>query len=392
VLAYLDVAIGFVTVMLGMSLIITALTQAIMAILGMRGWDLKRGLEELVTRAAPSLEAKKKKLAAAMLKHPLVSDSVLGGAGFWRLANAIKREELIPILDDVLKRGMIPGLNVKSVAELGANEREAFEQWFDSTMARVSQWFVMHSRWVAVALAVLLAFATHLDASDLLARLSREPETRARLVAMTNTLLDQTPAAVDATRKVSAVYYTTLQAIIDKSPERFTGDKPVSEAIRSRSDAVLWIRQHAKEGVDQAALVKEFNDAVEKALGSELDQALDRMTTVKADLDRTGLSLIPTAAHLDSCGLFGFGHGPAHFGGIIASILLLTLGAPFWFNTLKSLSSLKPVVAQVASGEQPAPGATGAGAQAQARAREFAAALPARPLAPAPPARLPLLP
>jgi hypothetical protein len=35
-----------------------------------------------------------------------------------------------------------------------------------------------------------------------------------------------------------------------------------------------------------------------------------------------------------------------HFWGTLASAALLSLGAPFWFNMLKDLSSLRPVLAK----------------------------------------------
>jgi hypothetical protein len=34
-----------------------------------------------------------------------------------------------------------------------------------------------------------------------------------------------------------------------------------------------------------------------------------------------------------------------HFWGVLASAALLSMGAPFWFNTLKTLSNLRPVLA-----------------------------------------------
>jgi hypothetical protein len=41
-----------------------------------------------------------------------------------------------------------------------------------------------------------------------------------------------------------------------------------------------------------------------------------------------------------------------HFWGILFSAGLLSLGAPFWYNALKSLSALKPVVANKEAQEQ----------------------------------------
>ena len=37
--------------------------------------------------------------------------------------------------------------------------------------------------------------------------------------------------------------------------------------------------------------------------------------------------------------------GWSHFFGVLTSAVLLSLGAPFWFNMLKTLSNLRPVLA-----------------------------------------------
>jgi hypothetical protein len=44
----------------------------------------------------------------------------------------------------------------------------------------------------------------------------------------------------------------------------------------------------------------------------------------------------------------------SHLGGVVLSIALLSLGAPFWFNLLRSLSNLRPVLATKDSQEQQA--------------------------------------
>jgi len=44
-----------------------------------------------------------------------------------------------------------------------------------------------------------------------------------------------------------------------------------------------------------------------------------------------------------------------HFWGILASAALLSLGAPFWFNMLKTLSNLRPVLANKEQQERQAP-------------------------------------
>ena len=80
----LDVALAFVTVMLAVSLIIMSLTQAVAAVLGLRGARLRRGLCELIKQAAPRLAerivATQKTLdefVDNVLQHGLISDSAV---------------------------------------------------------------------------------------------------------------------------------------------------------------------------------------------------------------------------------------------------------------------------------------------------------------------------
>jgi len=46
----------------------------------------------------------------------------------------------------------------------------------------------------------------------------------------------------------------------------------------------------------------------------------------------------------------------AHWLGILASASFLSLGAPFWFNLLKRLSNLRPILAQRQERESQAQG------------------------------------
>ena len=72
-LELLDVAIGFATVMLAVSLIIMSLTQAISSVLALRGAKLRKGLCQLIEQTAPSLKAHAEALSRDIVSHPLVS-------------------------------------------------------------------------------------------------------------------------------------------------------------------------------------------------------------------------------------------------------------------------------------------------------------------------------
>ena len=120
----LDTLIAFAVVMLGISLIITILTQIISAALGLRGSNLLWGLEALFKQLAPGLEAAglaPRDLAKEILHDESISDSLFSRAenmrlvgpivkflnarpvtawlmDRWRYATAIRPEELVRVL------------------------------------------------------------------------------------------------------------------------------------------------------------------------------------------------------------------------------------------------------------------------------------------------------
>lgn len=336
----LDIAIGFATIMLGVSLMITTLTQALLALMDMRGRNLRNGLRHLLENVAPDLRTRAQDLGERIVRHPLISDSATG-RGLWGRATALTRDELLPILDDVLKdSGVKPG----GLADLAEEQRRAITQWFDSAMSRTSQWFVMYSRWVTVALAVVVAFALHLDSLAMLQQLRSDRDVRSRLQAISGTLLEQSPGIVAQTERVRDAYVEILGGLVQRERGRFRQGATLEPHDRpeSREQALRWIEDRASTPEDTAVLGADFTRTLDARLQNDLQRALDRFNSTRADLAATGLTIFPgndhTYADLSVAG--------PHFWGILASILLLSLGAPFWFNVLKNLSSLRTVVAQ----------------------------------------------
>ena len=75
---HLDAVIAFVVLMLVASLFITAATQVVVSLLGLRGVNLQRGLVDLFETAYPDQEARRwaKEIARRVLRHPTISDSI----------------------------------------------------------------------------------------------------------------------------------------------------------------------------------------------------------------------------------------------------------------------------------------------------------------------------
>src|SRR5271169_6782513 len=75
---HFDTMIAFVILMLVASLFITAATQLVVCLLGLRGANLRRSLVDLFETACPDQEAGRwaKEIARRVLRHPAISDSV----------------------------------------------------------------------------------------------------------------------------------------------------------------------------------------------------------------------------------------------------------------------------------------------------------------------------
>jgi hypothetical protein len=369
VLEMLDVAIGFVTVMLVVSLIIMSLTQAISSVLALRGAKLRAGLEQLIQQTAPSLAAQARTISEEMLKHPLISDASTKLAGRWKLASAIKKEELLQVLDAVIReKGLTPLAS--------ADERAALEAWFESFMTRVSQWFAMNTRWITVALAIVLAFTMHLDAVTIIKQLKNDTESRGKLVAMADSLLAQDPTAVETVEK----HYTeAMKDLLRGNAAKF--DDGVTEnsvtTIASRPAAEAWLMANAK-AAEKPALMEAYAKLLGDRLQSALDKSIDRAKTLQGQLSSAGIAIFPS----DHTSADWLEIRSAHFWGMAASVLFLSLGAPFWFNLLKQMTQLKSVVAAKDEADERTPARpSGARAIAPMDPAVRAARLPALPAA-----------
>ena len=171
----LDSVLAFSAVMLGVSLIITVLVQALSRVMNLRGQTLAGGLVVLFEQAKIHPE-RAAELADKILRHPLISDakSTFGRSGPYLQASAIRKEELIRILTHTNELGLELPPEVKDRLDRAV---KIVEDWFDAQMDRISQKFANNTRIVTVVVSFIIAFGLHLDASVLLTRMFSDTET-----------------------------------------------------------------------------------------------------------------------------------------------------------------------------------------------------------------------
>jgi hypothetical protein len=368
-LLYLDTLIGFAVVMLILSLLITILTQCVSALCSHRGsnlrWGLKTLFENIDPVLYPQLTANSETVANEVLRHCLVSDSVFSdnGLAIWlarkvpvlqkllerfQLATAIRPDELVDILRQtsaILPRSLaaLPAaaqtqLQTEIAALLAASNKASamagnLEVWFGSIMDRVAQRFVMYMRGWTVLFGCLFAFGSGLNSVSLLNELYSNGAIRSALVGSGQQVAASAATVLNPQNTMSAALTAALkQALGDAN----VTTAPQPPAIQTTADGIAWIQANVP-AEQRAAVVDRFNTdstaAAQKIIQDGAQSAAKVIDIAsKSDFDVAKFRW-PAKPNL------------GYFLGVAATAALLSLGAPFWFNALKSMTNLRPILA-----------------------------------------------
>jgi hypothetical protein len=373
-LQHVDTMIGFCTVMLLLSLLITVLVQAVVAALNLRGANLFWGVTRILQQVGRfEKEGTAKALAAQVLKHPSLSSDPMFLAGWDRFhyTDAIRVDELERVLRDLAKEAADKkaaadqkaadkkaaadekpsdkeaaadkkaAADQKAVADENAvafeavikgieagratawkdpsldelkelfpeqapranifltalkkqlvTSKDGLKDWYDTVMDRTSERFVRHTRVATVVFAVLVGFGLQVDALDVFHRISADPELRARLVQ-----------SADATLKLADDYRAKSEP------------KPADTAAPSTAAA------------------------------EKLTELSETAKAIKQQLEKDDVSLTPKPSSSAATDYWSVYRSGRRLAGMFITVLLLSLGAPFWYNLLRQLANLRPLLA-----------------------------------------------
>lgn len=253
-------------------------------------------------------------------------------------------QELMPAQTDQA-RALIHEMSNQAQASAAAVAQEV-ESWFNSAMDRVSQRFVMQMRIWTIVFSIILSFATHLDSFRLFTQLSSDAEMREKLVSSADTMSKQaasilpTGSAGNASVSiVPGIYSSKIRELVSQQPALASalGSPP---SFNSREEGAAWIEEQLKDDTSAKQVVAQYEQLIDNGLKDNADKLLDQSKSVKNILGNAGYQLIPSPYPRP-----WYRFTSREFWGTLASAGFLSLGAPFWFNALKTLSSLRPVVA-----------------------------------------------
>jgi hypothetical protein len=221
-----------------------------------------------------------------------------------------------------------------------------FHKWTCICEERAQQWLTMHTRILTIIFAFVAAFWLQLDTVEIFRFVSSNKLARDKLVAQAGVVEAQ------AARVLGDSSSVLKDALKDWS------EKQTDPDIKSKLDGIEVKDTDTREEV-QAKVIKalngetpidSFDSIVNAAASRRVEKQAANFKTVKADLDKAGFDVFPQTEWRWEKGWWNGCR--QHFWGILFSVGLLSLGAPFWYNALKNLTNLKSVVAQNISKEK----------------------------------------
>jgi len=303
-----DVLIGLVVILLALSMAVTVLTQSVTTIVNSRGSHLRRGLMDLLKFLDPKLTGDLgHAIATAVLKHPLVSGST--GFGITRLGNVVHREEFTKLL-----------------LELAGSDASALAADAKKELADALQ-----RNGIGDPTSVLAAIRAKSLA------LEKEHPDLAHSARQNLAILET--AESDAVAKI----HTWFDQSIDRTAQRFTASTRAINfagglilAVGLQVNTLLVANRLAADDKLREAFVAE----AAKVQATDLSQLPDKEQQYRAFLAENGIVKLP--ASVDE---WKQGFTAPNVEGFLVTALLLSLGAPFWYNVLGKLLQLRSVLA-----------------------------------------------
>jgi hypothetical protein len=372
--------LAFVTIMLILSLIVTSLVQFAQATLRLRGRNLLVGVAALLKKYVPNATLAGNStsplrsnthlaLAAHVLNTAQASPKLLANP------NATGRVLLGPpiswIPPDDLASAVASTLGAPSSAAAGAvplatgtqanassgtaaaaalpptgPAQPAVQQAFEDMEPAIAKRFQFIIRIWTVAISFVIAFAFQLSTPDLLKNLPSQDAQREAILAAVPNLTNE------ATRRLAFSTDSVLEESIRRLSDKFPQYKELFEEVSgdgdSKQDMMDEMRGVLGKRSDREMVLEEYLAIIDTVTKGEATTAFEHTSQLINQLDTFGISpkldnfeFYVSAPSTDAGKSSNRVIHWSNIVGVLITGILLSLGAPFWFEQLKNLSSLR---------------------------------------------------
>lgn len=217
-----------------------------------------------------------------------------------------------------------------------------FDGAFRTAQDRAQQWFQLHTRGLTIAASALLALVLQLDVVEIYRFVSTNAVQRAALVGSAAGVIKEADGAVDPrgglVKRIADAWTSKTGQRADLSQVIHTGQLEDTLA-------------KANPQFDRA----EFERVVTATTQTYFEDQRNKLGDMTREVSATGFEFFPESYWRwpSPAGRRASLHNVLlHLPGIALCAALLSLGAPYWYNLLKNLTSLRPALAQVIGQEE----------------------------------------
>jgi len=351
----IGVLIGFVMMMLLLSLIVTGTVQAVQAFFRLRSRNLKKGIEALLDVARGKFPDNER-LAGNVLNSD--SFAVLGKKKdpnniFSRLIGSavsyIDSSKLPEALQATFKQ-TAPKQTENKKIDKNQISKIANEYW-PLLERQLEKQFTKNIRLITIVCAFVVAFCFQVSAPDVLNKLSIDPDLRAKIVSEAL----QTSEESGGKTSFAPVYRdVSEQALIEV------------EKMYSQLEKCENLEQFSGSGKTRYDILEEFREVLESSKGElrnlnlaqvskDYEKLLDRFFQEEDVRNKEQMR-----AAIDMLGKFNISfwqYGWSFYGnksgiqwknimGVLLTAILLSFGAPFWYERLKDAIGLRDALSK----------------------------------------------
>jgi hypothetical protein len=333
ILDIIGVFIGFISIILLLSILVTSLVQAFQSSLRLRARNLKKGLQSIIDTHW-QLDSKASgdfALKALNAKHICI----LGRKS--DPTTTVSR--LIGPAISYINPKDLPEALREAGLEIGPQlERKVLDS-FNRIWNQMENRFLNRIRLLTLLCSAVVAGYFQFSAPELLSRLSSDDQLRVRLVGEVEGSLSSLSMRAGNDAAVAALadletQYPELKGEI----EALKSDGGGKDVLAARLAEVL-----ADSSQDRSAILNRYDQLFEKALIEQKKVAL-----------REGEKAINALAKINIAGwphgvAFYYTAGAVQWGnliGVLVTAILLSFGAPFWFERLKNVVKFKDALSK----------------------------------------------
>lgn len=221
--------------------------------------------------------------------------------------------------------------------ELTTEVIEKTMSWFSRMEKGLSQRFNIIMRCITLACALLVAVVFQVSAPDILERLSRDPQYRAKAGLEAAKLVGKYETDYEELTKYEDVSAMALEELQKNNPDLQETIEEASGIGNTKEEVLKELSVVLTDHPQQKKLVLEY-EAILNNLHREGYEKASEMIEESVGT----LALFDIAAFSHGAGFYW---SIQNLFGILMTTILISLGAPFWFNTLRKLVALRDLLA-----------------------------------------------